>query len=300
MSILVVGSVGLDTITTPHGKVEDILGGSASHFSIAASFYAPPVRLVGVVGTDFSGANTEVLKRKGVDLRGLQVREGTTFRWSGYYTVDYHKAYTLETHLNVFKEFQPTLPDEYRDSEFVFLGNIDPDLQLQVLSQVKSPRLVIGDTMNFWIETKRDRVLEVLKRIDLLLVNDGEARELCETHNMIDAGRMLLTMGPRQVIIKKGEHGATLFHEDKVFVAPAYPYARLVDPTGAGDSFAGGLVGHLAKTGDVSHGNLRRAVIYGSIMGSFNVEDFGPGRLANLGDGEIEKRYRCFEDLGRF
>lgn len=299
MSILVVGSVGLDTITTPHGKVEDILGGSASHFSISASFYSP-VRLVGVVGSDFSPANTEILRKKGVDLRGLQVKQGATFRWSGYYTVDYHKAYTLETHLNVFKEFQPALPGEYKDSPFVFLGNIDPELQMQVLSQVNKPQLVIGDTMNFWIETKRDKVLEVLKKIDLLLVNDGEARELCETHNMIDAGRTLLTMGPTQVIIKKGEHGATLFHEDKVFIAPAYPYARLVDPTGAGDSFAGGLVGHLAKTGDLAHANLRKAVIYGSIMGSFNVEDFGPGRLANLDDGEIQKRYREFEEIGRF
>lgn len=299
MSILVVGSVGLDTITTPHGKVEDILGGSASHFSISASFYTN-VRLVGVVGTDFTSANTEVLTKRGVDTRGLQVAQGTTFRWSGYYTVDYHKAYTLETHLNVFKDFQPNVHEDWRDSEFVFLANIDPELQMQVLSQMKRPKLVIGDTMNFWIETKRDKVLEFLKKVDLLLVNDGEARELCETHNMIEAGKMLLTMGPKQVIIKKGEHGATLFHDDKIFVAPAYPYAKLVDPTGAGDSFAGGLVGHIAKTGDVSHSNLRKAVIYGSIMGSFNVEDFGPGRLAKLDDGEIPKRYREFEEIVRF
>lgn len=299
MSILVVGSVGLDTITTPHGKVEDILGGSASHFSISASFYTN-VRLVGVVGTDFTSANTEVLSKRGVDTRGLQVAQGTTFRWSGYYTVDYHKAYTLETHLNVFKDFQPNVHEDWRDSEFVFLANIDPELQMQVLSQMKRPKLVIGDTMNFWIETKRDKVLEFLKKVDLLLVNDGEARELCETHNMIEAGKMLLTMGPKQVIIKKGEHGATLFHDDKIFVAPAYPYAKLVDPTGAGDSFAGGLVGHIAKTGDVSHENLRKAVIYGSIMGSFNVEDFGPGRLAKLDDGEIPKRYREFEEIVRF
>lgn len=299
MSILVVGSVGLDTITTPHGKVEDILGGSASHFSISASFYTN-VRLVGVVGTDFTSANTEVLTKRGVDTRGLQIAQGTTFRWSGYYTVDYHKAYTLETHLNVFKDFQPNVHDDWRDSEFVFLANIDPELQMQVLSQMKRPKLVIGDTMNFWIETKRDKVLEFLKKVDLLLVNDGEARELCETHNMIEAGKMLLTMGPKQVIIKKGEHGATLFHDDKIFVAPAYPYAKLVDPTGAGDSFAGGLVGHIAKTGDVSHSNLRKAVIFGSIMGSFNVEDFGPGRLAKLDDGEIPKRYREFEEIVRF
>ena len=299
MSILVVGSVGLDTITTPHGKVEDILGGSASHFSISASFYTS-VRLVGVVGTDFTSPNVEVLTKRGVDTRGLQIAQGSTFRWSGYYTVDYHKAYTLETHLNVFRDFQPNLPEDWRDSEFVFLANIDPELQMQVLAQMKRPKLVIGDTMNFWIETKRDKVLEFLKKVDLLLVNDGEARELCETHNMIEAGRMLLTMGPKQVIIKKGEHGATLFHDDKIFVAPAYPYAKLVDPTGAGDSFAGGLVGHIAKTGDLSHANLRKAVIYGSIMGSFNVEDFGPGRLATLDDGEIPKRYRAFEEITRF
>lgn len=299
MSILVVGSVGLDTITTPHGKVEDILGGSASHFSISASNYAP-VRLVGVVGTDFSAANTEVLNRRGVDTRGLQVVDGATFRWSGYYTVDYHKAYTLETHLNVFQNFQPVLPEEWRDSEYVFLANIDPELQMQVLAQIKHPKFVILDTMNFWIETKRDKVLEVMKKIDLLLVNDGEARELCETHNMIDAGKMLLTMGPKQVIIKKGEHGATLFHDGKIFVAPAYPYAKVVDPTGAGDSFAGGLVGHIAKTGDLSHNNLRQAVIYGSIMGSFNVEDFGPGRLAKIDSGEIPKRFREFEEIVKF
>jgi sugar/nucleoside kinase (ribokinase family) len=299
VSILVVGSVGLDTITTPHGKVEDILGGSAAHFSISASFYTD-VRLVAVVGSDFPGDNVEALKRRGVCTKGLQVRDGATFRWSGYYTVDYHKAYTLETHLNVFKDFQPALPADYRDSEFVFLANIDPELQMQVLSQMKAPKLVIGDTMNFWIETKRDQVLEVLKKIDLLLVNDGEARELCETHNMIEAGRMLLTMGPKQVIIKKGEHGAALFHDDKVFIAPAYPYARLVDPTGAGDSFAGGLVGHLARSGDLAPANLRRAVVYGSIMGSFNVEDFGPGRLKRLEDGEIDRRFKEFEEIGKF
>jgi sugar/nucleoside kinase (ribokinase family) len=299
VNILVVGSVGLDTITTPQGKAQDVLGGSASHFSIAASFYAP-VRLVGVVGTDFPREFLRVLEERRIDLAGLQVRDGPTFRWAGYYTVDYHKAYTLETHLNVFSDFRPVIPEPYRDAEYVFLANIDPELQMEVLAQVRSPKLVVGDTMNFWIESKRSAVQEVLTRIDMLLVNDGEARELCETHNMIEAGRALLAMGPRRVIIKKGEHGAMLFHDSAVFIAPAYPHGRIVDPTGAGDSFAGGVVGHIARTGDLSAANLRQAVIHGSIMGSFNIEDFGPGRMEALDPAQIEKRFAEFRELGRF
>lgn len=299
MSIVVVGSVGLDTITTPGGVRHECMGGSAAHFSLSASFYSK-VHLVAVVGTDFPGEFTEVLRRRSVDVAGLQVRPGKTFRWAGYYTVDFHRAHTLDTQLNVFQDFAPELPGDSRGAPFVFLANIDPDLQMKVLDQVESPRLVVADTMNFWIETKRQRVLDVLKRIDLLIINDGEARDLCETHDMIDAGRKLLGMGPKMAIIKKGEHGAALFKGDKIFVAPAFPYARMVDPTGAGDSFAGGVVGHLARTGDLSDDNIRRAVIYGSIMGSFNIEDFSVGRISRLESEHIEERFNIFRDLVRF
>jgi len=299
LDILVVGSVGIDTITTPHGKAEGVLGGSASHFSCAASFFAP-VKLVGVVGTDFPGEYIDVLKARGVDLEGLQVCPGETFRWSGDYTVDYNKAHTLETRLNVFATFNPILPESYRDAKIVFLANIDPELQTQVLAQVRSPSLVVGDTMNYWIETKRESVFDVFKRLDVALVNDQEARDLAETYSLIDAGRILLKKGPKQVVIKKGEHGALLFQGDELFFAPAYPYGTVTDPTGAGDSFAGGFVGHLARTGEFSPLSLRQAVIHGSVMGSLNVEDFSVRRILRATDGDIRDRYKSFQDLVRF
>ena len=299
MDILVVGSVGLDTITTPHGKVEDVLGGSACHFAISASFFAP-VKLVGVVGSDFPAECTKMLESRGIDLTGLQVKEGATFRWSGYYTIDFHKAHTLDTKLNVFAEFRPVIPDTYKKAPFVFLANIDPELQLQVLDQMERPKLVIGDTMNYWIETKRKAVLETFKRLDVVLVNDHEARDLAETHNLVEAGRALLTKGPRYVVIKKGEHGAALFHGDDIFFAPAYPLKKITDPTGAGDSFGGGFTGHLARAGEVTPANLRQAVIHGSVMGSLNVEDFSARRLLSAKASEIDGRFEAFKDLVRF
>ncbi|MBI2945420.1 MAG: sugar kinase [Candidatus Wallbacteria bacterium] len=299
MEILVVGSVGLDSITTPHGKREEVVGGSASHFAMSASYFAP-VNMVAVVGKDFPEETHQLFRRHKIDLEGLQIVEGRTFRWSGYYNIDYHKAYTLETQLNVFSDFKPVIPDRYQTAECIFLGNIDPVLQLQVLDQVKEPKLVVGDTMNFWIESKRDEVIALMKRVDVMLLNDQEARDLGETHDMIRAGRRVLGMGPRAVVIKKGEHGAVLFHGDEIFIAPAYPYSKVVDPTGAGDSFAGGFVGHLARTGDPTARNFRQAIIYGSIMGSFNIEDFSLYRISQLAESEIATRYDAFRELTRF
>jgi sugar/nucleoside kinase (ribokinase family) len=299
VSILVVGSVGLDTITTPHGKVEDVLGGSAAHFSLAASFYTK-VHLVGVVGTDFPQDQLGIYRERGVDLSGLQSSPGATFRWAGYYTVDFHKAHTLDTQLNVFSDFHPRLSEDHRKAECVFLANIAPELQLEVLDQVKNPKWVAGDTMNLWIETKRDQVLEVMKRIDLLIINDGEARELCETHNLVSAGKALLKMGPKYVVIKKGEHGAALFYGAEVFYVPAYPLTELADPTGAGDSFAGGLLGHLSRSGELTEGALRQALVYGSIMGSYCVEDFSTRRISRLTSAEIEQRYIQFQRMASF
>ncbi len=299
MSILAVGSVGLDTITTPHGTREEIVGGSASHFSVSASHYTP-VHLVAVVGEDFPQSALDAFKKRGIDTEGLQIVPGRTFRWSGYYNIDFHKAHTRETQLNVFSEFKPIIPPACREREYIFLGNIDPVLQMQVLDQVQQPKLVVGDTMNYWLESKRELVKQFIKRVDVMLINDQEARDLGETHDLIRAGRRVLGMGPSAVVIKKGEHGAVLFHDDDIFIAPAYPYSKVVDPTGAGDSFAGGFVGYLAKTGDLSKDGFRKAVIYGSIMGSFNIEDFGFDRIRDLPPEEIPVRFDTFRELTRF
>ena len=299
MSIVVVGSVALDTIETPFGKVERALGGSATHFSCAASFFAP-VSLVGVVGKDFPTEHIEFLASKGVDTTGLEIADGDTFAWEGFYDYDLNTAHSRKTCLNVFERFHPMLTDEHRQAPFVFLANIDPELQAEVLSQVDSPRLKVMDTMNYWIETKRDALIATLERVDVALMNDAEARELCKTYSLLDAARTILSWGPRAVILKKGEHGALMFTEDAHFAAPAFPLEEIKDPTGAGDSFAGGFVGCLAKTGDLSEPGLRKAVISGSVMASYNVEGFGADRMRTLSMAEIEARYQAFKRITMF
>jgi len=288
--VLVVGSIGLDTIETPFGVERDVLGGAASYASTSASFFTK-VRLVGVVGYDFPEEHMQFFRQHGIDLDGVQKVPGKTFRWNGYYEYDMNQAHTLATHLNVFEHFQPTIPAAYCESAFVFLANIDPELQLRVLDQVPARSFSLADTMNFWITSKREKVLEVVRRVDAITINDAEARQLCDTASLVVAGRQLLAMGPRVVIIKKGEHGAVMFTESDYFVAPSFPLEDVLDPTGAGDTFAGGVIGYLAASNDLSEANLRKAVLYGSVMASYSVEEFSLKRMARLEQGEIIMRY---------
>jgi sugar/nucleoside kinase (ribokinase family) len=297
--VLIVGSVALDNVKTPFGEVEDALGGAAVYSSIAATYFAP-VRLVGVVGDDFPEKHIQFLASRRVDLAGMQKVPGKTFRWSGYYEFDLNQAHTLDTKLNVFQHFRPTIPQQYRDSKYVFLANIDPDLQLQVLDQIESPKLAVCDTMNFWIESKRDSLLEVLKRVNIAFLNDAEARQLCGSHSIIKAARQILDMGPSVVIIKKGEHGALMVSESGYFSAPSYPLEEVRDPTGAGDSFAGGFIGYVASTDDISESNLRKAIVFGSTLASFNCEDFSLRRLSSLTTKDIAARYCEFQQIAHF
>jgi sugar/nucleoside kinase (ribokinase family) len=298
-TVLIVGSVAMDNVKTPFGEVVDALGGAAVYSSIASSYFAP-VRLVGVVGEDFPDEHVKFLSARGVDLAGMQCVPGETFRWSGYYDFDLSQAHTLETKLNVFQQFRPELPEAYRESDYVFLANIDPELQLQVLDQVVSPRLTVCDTMNFWIDSKRDALLEVLKRVDIAFMNDAEARQLCGTFSLIKAARQIRELGPSVVIIKKGEHGAVMVSDDTYFAAPSYPLEDVKDPTGAGDTFAGGFIGYVAAMDDISDNTLRKAVIYGSTLASYNVEDFSLRRLAYLSDEDIASRYCEFKEMSYF
>ena len=289
MSVLVVGSVALDSVETPFGKAEDVLGGSATFFSAAASIFTP-VQLVGVVGNDYPMERLQPLADRGVDLSGLEQADGPSFRWRGRYRHDLNSAETLETHLGVFSRFSPKIPEQFRQAPFVFLGNIDPRLQLEVLQQVERPKLVACDTMNFWIQSRRPDLIELLSHVDMVTLNDGEARQLTEKVNLVQAAKWIMDCGPKHVIIKKGEHGAFMFDRDSIFFAPAYPLENVFDPTGAGDSFAGGFIGYLARTGDLSEGNMRRAVMYGSAMGSFAVEKFSTERLMTLTRDELTSR----------
>jgi sugar/nucleoside kinase (ribokinase family) len=299
MTVLVVGSVALDSVETPFGKAEHVLGGSATFFAASASHLCP-VQLVGVVGSDFPVDQLEPLRRRGVDLAGLERADGPSFRWRGRYRYDLNSAETLETHLGVFSNFRPKIPAQFRAAPFVFLGNIDPRLQLEVLEQVERPRLVACDTMNFWIESRRPDLLRLLEQVDVITLNDGEARQLTEHTNLIKAAHWILGRGPKHVVIKKGEHGAFMFTERTVFFAPAYPLEDVYDPTGAGDAFAGGFIGYLARTGDLSEPNLRRAIVYGSAMGSFAVERFSIQRFHEIGRAEITQRVREFHQLVSF
>jgi sugar/nucleoside kinase (ribokinase family) len=299
MPVLVVGSVALDSVETPFGKADDVLGGSANFFSAAASLLTP-VQLVGVIGNDYPMEKLEPLAARGVDLAGLERADGPSFRWRGRYRHDLNTAETLETHLGVFSRFSPKIPAQFRNAPFVFLANIDPRLQLDVLNQVRTPELVACDTMNFWIQSRRPELLELLGKVNLVTLNDGEARQLSEKVNLVQAARWIMDRGPQHVIIKKGEHGALMFSGDNVFFAPAYPLENVFDPTGAGDSFAGGFIGYLARTGDLSDANMRRAVIYGSALGSFAVEEFSTGRLMTLQRREVDERVRQLRQLTTF
>lgn len=296
MTVLVVGSVALDSVETPFGRADDALGGSATYFAASASHHTP-VQLVGVVGNDYPMDKLRVLEARGVDLSGLEQADGESFRWRGRYRHDLNSAETLETRLGVFSHFRPKIPAQFKRAKYVFLGNIDPRLQIEVLSQVDKPKLVACDTMNFWIESRRDDLIQLLGKVDLITLNDAEARQLTGEANLVRAARWIMARGPKTVVIKKGEHGAFMFHADRVFFAPAYPLDSVFDPTGAGDSFAGGFMGYLAKTDDLSEANLRRAVVYGSAMGSFVVEGFSITRLLEIGSDDIARRVAEFHRL---
>jgi sugar/nucleoside kinase (ribokinase family) len=299
MSILVVGSVAYDTVETPFGRAERVLGGSASFFSLAASFFTP-VNLVGVVGQDFGEEQLRAFAGRPIDLEGLEHMEGKTFHWQGRYSWDLNSRDTICTDLNVFEFFKPKIPARYRGSEVVFLGNIDPVLQREVLDQVSAPRIVACDTMNFWIKGKAEELKKTLARTQVLLVNDAEARELSGEWNLVKAARAIRALGPRTVVVKKGEHGVLMFHEDGSFAAPAYPLETVFDPTGAGDTFAGGFLGYLACCPQVDEGSLRRAIIMGSTLASFCVEAFSLDRLLSLTRPEIDERFRLFKRLTSF
>ena len=298
-SILVVGSVAFDSVKTPFGEAEEILGGSATHFSVAASYFAP-VRLVGVVGKDFGDKHLQVFHKHKIDIDGLTFAEGRTFRWAGEYNFDLNDRRTLDTQLNVFEKFDPVIPESYRASEYVFLGNIHPTLQLSVLQQIKKPRLVACDTMNFWIEGQLDDLKLTLAHVDMLVINDAETRMLAGMPNLVKAANAIMKMGPKTLIIKRGEYGVLMFHENSIFSAPAFPLEDVYDPTGAGDTFAGGFVGALAHAGEVTERTIRRAIIYGSVLASFNVEKFGVERTTDLKRHEIDERFRQFKHLTHF
>jgi sugar/nucleoside kinase (ribokinase family) len=301
VSLLVVGSLGIDTIETPFGRVKDVLGGSATYISTAASYFAAPVRLVGVVGNDFPGEHLQFLESREIDLEGLQIdRDGKTFRWGGRYHYDLNNRDTLYTELNVFEKFNPIIPESYRKTAYVCLGNIDPDLQRKVLEQITRPRLVVGDTMNFWISGKMESLRKTMKLLDVLILNDAEAREMTREANLIRAAKAIIRMGPKIVVIKKGEHGAMMVTDQTIFTAPAYPLETINDPTGAGDAFAGGFTGWIARTDDLSENNIKRAVIYGSTLASFCVERFSLDRFTDLTYLEIQDRFREFRELSRF
>lgn len=301
MSLLVVGSLALDTIETPFGNAKETLGGSAVYISTAASYFAAPVRLVGVVGGDFPKSAISFLEERNIELEGLQkIENGKTFRWSGKYHYDLNMRDTLFTQLNVFEKFDPKIPEVYRKSKYVCLGNIDPVLQRRVLEQIEKPKLIVGDTMNFWIEGKREELMKTMKHFDVLIINESEARLLTQEPNLVRAGKKVIGMGPKILIIKKGEHGALLITESTIFSAPAYPMEDIYDPTGAGDTFAGGFIGWLEKSDDISDENLKKAVVYGSAMASFCVEKFGVDGLRELTYLKIQDRFRSFRDLVKF
>jgi sugar/nucleoside kinase (ribokinase family) len=300
MSILVVGSVAFDSIETPFGKAERALGGSATYFSVAASFFAP-VQLVAVVGDDFGRDDMEVFRGRTIDTSGLsRVDGGKTFHWSGEYGFDLNTAVTRDTQLNVFADFRPILPDAFRRPDVVFLANIDPELQNEVLDQVRRPRLIALDTMNFWIESKPEALEKVIGRVDMMLINEGELRQYTNEPNLVKGARMLLDRGPERIVIKRGEYGVLMVTRDRIFAAPAYPLENVFDPTGAGDTFAGGFLGYLASSREHDDRDVRRAVVFGSVLASFNVESFSMDRLRQISIGDIERRYREFRTLTHF
>ncbi len=297
--LLVVGSVAFDTVRTPFGTATEVLGGSATYFATAASFFTD-VDLIAVVGEDFPEEHVTFLKSRGIDVSGLERRSGKTFRWQGEYTYQLNEAHTLDTQLNVLESFRPKIPDHYRSPGTLFLGNIDPELQMDVLNQVERPPIVACDTMNFWISGKQEALWDVLEKIDVLIINDGEARELGQDFSLVKVAKDVLGRGPKCLIIKRGEYGVLMFNEKQVFGAPAFPLEMVQDPTGAGDTFAGGFMGYLSSTEDFSDIGLRRAIIFGSVMASFTVEGFSLDRLRRLERQEIESRFRDFKRLTHF
>jgi sugar/nucleoside kinase (ribokinase family) len=302
MSLLVIGTVAFDAIETPFGKTDKIIGGAATYASMSASFFKKNINLVSVVGEDFPTSGIKMMQDRGISTEGLQIKKGEkTFFWSGKYHEDMNSRDTLDTQLNVLSTFDPVIPESYQDCEFLMLGNLMPGIQQQVIKGLRNrPKLIVMDTMNFWMEVALADLLETIKMVDLLTVNDAEARQLTGEYSLVKAARKILTMGPKYLIIKKGEHGALLFHGNEVFFAPALPLEDVFDPTGAGDTFAGGFIGYLSSTGDISFESMKRAVIYGSAMASFCVEKFGLERIENLTDAELDERIQQFIDLVQF
>lgn len=295
-SLLVVGSIAFDSIETPHGRVSNVLGGSANYFSLAASLLNP-INLVGVVGEDFPKEHLDYLASRNINTAGVETRTGKTFFWSGKYEGDMNEAITLEVDLNVFGDYLPTIPESYKDSKYVFLANAAPDTQKHVLSQLNNPKFVLADTMNLWISTTRESLLELLKRVDAIILNDGEAKLLTDEASTVRAGKKILDLGPMMVIIKKGEHGAVILAKEFEFVCPAFPLEEVKDPTGAGDSFAGGFMGYLSLVDDLSGKSLKKALKYGTVMSSYNCEDFSIQRVKTLTRSDVERRLAIFEDM---
>ena len=301
MSIVTVGTVAFDAIETPFGKTDKIVGGAATYIAWAASYFISDINMVSVIGDDFDMDELRKLEARGVDTKGIDIKDGQkSFFWSGKYHMDMNSRDTLATELNVLMEFNPILPKDYQNHDILMLGNIDPTLQLSVIRQMERPKLVVMDTMNFWMDTTPEQLNEVIKEVDVLTINDAEARQLSGEYSLVRAAKKILSMGPKFLVIKKGEHGALLFHENHVFFAPALPLEEVFDPTGAGDTFAGGFVGWIARTKDISFDNMKRAIIYGSAMASFCVEKFGTERLQNLTQEEINERVQDFVDLVQF
>ena len=296
MSLLVVGSMALDSVKTPFGEVDNVLGGSASYFSLAACLFTK-VNIVAVIGSDFPDEHIDLLREKNVNIDGVKKEEGNTFRWEGEYGYDLSEAKTLATHLNVFETFSPVVPEGLKDTEYLFLANIDPEIQLSVLEQVNKPKLVACDTMNFWIENKVDKLKELLTHVDILMINDSETRELAGEAIMVKAARKIMDMGPKILIVKRGEYGALMFSEEGIFFAPSYPLEEVFDPTGAGDTFAGGFMGYVASRQVAEINDYKKAVIYGSVLASFTVENFSVSRIANIKKEEIDTRYLAFMKL---
>jgi sugar/nucleoside kinase (ribokinase family) len=299
MSIVVVGTVAFDTVETPFGRGENVLGGSATYFSTSASFFTD-VSLVAVVGEDFPDEHVQFLHSREINTDGLQRIPGKTFHWTGKYGYDLNEAQTLDTQLNVLTEFKPDLPEAYRSAEYLFLANIDPDLQMEVLEQMHKPKLVACDTMNFWISSKPEALRRVLQNVDIVVINEGEARQFTGEANLVKAARQIISLGCKRLVVKRGEYGVLMFTADSLFAAPAYPLEEVFDPTGAGDTFAGGFMGYLANTGDLSEEGIRQAIVFGSVMASFNVEDFSLDRMKRLDYKEIEARFKSFKSLTSF
>ncbi len=299
IKLLVAGTVAYDSIETPFGKVKDVLGGSALHFANSASFFTD-VGIVATVGRDFGMDEIEFLKGRNVDMSGIEIDQGKTFRWEGRYGYDLNQAVTLKTELNVIEHFKPKVPEDFRSADFIFLANIDPVLQAHVIDQVKLPKAVVLDTMNFWIENKYNELVDVIRRVDILVINEAELREISKEHSLVKGARKIMMLGPTCIVVKRGEYGVFMMNRDEIFLAPAYPLEDVFDPTGAGDTFAGGFMGYIANMGDITPDILKQAIIMGSVMASFNVEDFSINRIKALDYQEIRERYSSFRRCLQF